>query len=333
MLIPIILTVLPSISHAETVNGKALINYLPILEKTKRRMPTLDPQSGLYIKEVKKNLFFVTDGVYQSAFFKTQEGVVLFDAPSGYGEKLPEIIKQYAPDTAVKYIIYSHGHKDHIGASSVFKDYEGLQIIAQADVAKNLKGRENPDVLLPNITFKDEYTLTLGEDRIELKNQGQFHSTDADIFIYLPRQKFLVAVDIMSPGYAPFKNFEVTPNFHRYISIHDDILSYDFDLLLSGHLGILGVRQDVIDSKEYVYDVEETAKNVLKTTPAEELFSKVLSELKGNGNTDLAYRYYLETMAKACSVQVIEKWKARLAGVDVWADGHCETALIYHLIH
>ncbi len=68
-------------------------------------------------------------------------------------------------------------------------------------------------------------------------------------------------------------------------------------------------------------------------TPAGDLFSQVSSELKGESHSDLAYRYYLEVMTKECANQVIEHWKNRLAGVDVWADGHCETALIYSLIH
>ena len=215
----------------------------------------------------------------------------------------------------------------------MFGDIDGLQIIALEDVALSLEDRKNPDVLQPNITFKDEYSFTVGTEKIELKNQGSFHSTDADAFIYLPGKKFLIAVDILSPGYAPFKNFEVTPDFHRYINVFDDLLSYDFDPLLSGHLGIVGYRQDVLESKEYVHDVEEIASNVLEKVPAGKLFSLVDKELKGNSNSDLAYRYFLEAMAKECADQAIRKWKDRLAGVDIWADGHCETALIYLLLH
>jgi hypothetical protein len=43
-------------------------NFAPELQKTVARMPRLDPASGLHVKEVKPGLFYVTDGVYQSAF-------------------------------------------------------------------------------------------------------------------------------------------------------------------------------------------------------------------------------------------------------------------------
>ena len=34
-----------------------------------------------YVGRVERNLYWVTDGVYQAAFLTTQDGVVLFDAP------------------------------------------------------------------------------------------------------------------------------------------------------------------------------------------------------------------------------------------------------------
>ena len=36
---------------------------------------------GYYVGRVERNLYWVTDGVYQSAFLTTRDGVVLFDAP------------------------------------------------------------------------------------------------------------------------------------------------------------------------------------------------------------------------------------------------------------
>ena len=42
--------------------------------------PALNDQ-GYYVGRVERNLYGVTDGVYQSAFLATRDGVVLFDAP------------------------------------------------------------------------------------------------------------------------------------------------------------------------------------------------------------------------------------------------------------
>ena len=42
--------------------------------------PALNDQ-GYYVGRVERNLYWVTDGVYQSAFLATDDDVVLFDAP------------------------------------------------------------------------------------------------------------------------------------------------------------------------------------------------------------------------------------------------------------
>ena len=52
--------------------------------------PALNDQ-GYYVERTERNLYWVTDGVYQSAFLATRDGVVVFDAPRAsattYGER------------------------------------------------------------------------------------------------------------------------------------------------------------------------------------------------------------------------------------------------------
>ena len=56
----------------------ALPDYAPIPRSALG--PALNDQ-GYYVGRVERNLYWVTDGVYQSAFMTTPDGVVLFDAP------------------------------------------------------------------------------------------------------------------------------------------------------------------------------------------------------------------------------------------------------------
>ena len=89
-----------------------------------------DPETGLYVEEVKPNLFFVTEGSYQAAFLKTGAGVIVFDTPPSFAHKLPDVIKQHAPNEATKYLVYSHGHADHVGGASAFGDIQGCEVVA-----------------------------------------------------------------------------------------------------------------------------------------------------------------------------------------------------------
>jgi len=315
------------------INGKNATEYLPLLEKTRQRVLPRDKALPMYVGEVATGLFVVSDGVYQSAFLKTSEGVVVLDAPTRYGNKLPEIIRRYIPDTPITHLVYSHSHKDHIGGSQGFRNIDGLQVLAHERVSQTLKDMQVADVLMPSITFAGEYRLELGQQVLLLKDHGNFHSSDADIFVYLPKQKFLYAVDIIEPGYVPFKALGFSANIFRYKNIFADILAYDFTLFLAGHLDVLGNRQDVIDTRDYVNDLESISARLIRTVSPAMVFSAVFSALKSDENKMLAYRYYLDEIARQCAEAVTMIWKDRLSGVDVWSKSHCEVMQGYLLMN
>src|SRR5262245_27868929 len=85
--------------------------------------PELNDQ-GYYVGRVERNLYYVTDGVYQSAFLTTDDGVVLFDAPPSIGGNLRRAVGEIAAANGVTnrvtHLVYSHHHDDHAGASSLF---------------------------------------------------------------------------------------------------------------------------------------------------------------------------------------------------------------------
>jgi hypothetical protein len=55
--------------------------------------PALNDQ-GHYVGRVERNLYWVIDGVYQSAFLTTRDGVVVFDAPPSIGGNLRRAIDE-----------------------------------------------------------------------------------------------------------------------------------------------------------------------------------------------------------------------------------------------
>ena len=60
--------------------------------------PALNDQ-GYYVGRVERNLYWVTDGVYQAAFLTTRDGVVLFDAPPTIGHNLQRAVERSPPPT------------------------------------------------------------------------------------------------------------------------------------------------------------------------------------------------------------------------------------------
>ena len=85
--------------------------------------PALNEQR-YYVGRVERNLYWVTDGVYNSAFLTTRDGVVVFDAPPSIGPNLrlavDEIAAANGVSNTVTHLVYSHHHADHAGAASLF---------------------------------------------------------------------------------------------------------------------------------------------------------------------------------------------------------------------
>ena len=311
-------------NHANSYN-----TFTPELAATLARTPQLDPETQLYVEEIAPNLFYVTGGIYQSAFLKTAAGVVVLDAPPSFAHKLSAVIAENAPDTPITHLIYSHGHTDHVGGAAVFSDVEGLEIVAPAKVAVSIAEEGAPTILQPTTTYEGEYELTVGGEIIELKT-ATFHAEDEDAIIYLPKQRFLMAVDTITPGEVPFMNFGATTDVGAYLNMFDELLAYDFDILLSGHVSILGTRADVIANKEYAFDVQASVLNGMQSF--QPCIGETLAAMEFT-NANLAYRSVIEQIRGECSAQIIDKWQDRLSVVDVWADSHCQTMILYYIMH
>lgn len=303
--------------------------FAPELEETVARTPQLDPETQLYVEGFEPNLFYVTGGIYTSAFLKTEEGVVVFDAPPSFAHKLPAVIAEHAPNVPITHLVYSHGHTDHIGGAAVFGDVGGLEVVAPAKAAMSIANGGVPTILQPTIIYEEEYELIVGGEVIEMKT-ASFHTEDEDALIYLPKQKFLVAVDTITTGEVPFMNFGGTTHVGEYLELFDELLAYDFDYLLSGHLSILGTREDVLKNKEYAFDVQATVLSGMQTF--QQRFGETLAAMEfSNGN--LAYRSTIEQVRGECAAEIIDKWQDKLSAVDIWADSHCETMILYYIMH
>ena len=62
--------------------------------------PALNEQ-GYYVGRVERNLYWVTDAVYQCAFLTTPDGVVLLDAPPTIGNNIQRAIDEIAAANGV----------------------------------------------------------------------------------------------------------------------------------------------------------------------------------------------------------------------------------------
>ena len=304
-----------------------LPDYKPVPAAIKARILPIDEKKGYLVKELKPNIYLITDGGYQSLFVTTGKGVILLDAPPSYGSKIVQAVSETTPEPIVE-LVYSHSHLDHIaGAPAVLKQVPNLRIRADQGVADFLREKHDPRRPLPTQTFKGQYILNLGSASIEMK-PGHWHSNEGDLYIYLPAQKVLMAIDTLPPGYAQFQDFDLTADFHDYLAMFDQLLAYDFDVLIGGHLGFPGTRQDVQVAKEYSMDVYRTVKRIHDGTDQMKVISQAAAKY-GWDNKMALFRTLIDPMVAQCAEEIEGRWSERLASVDVYAPSHCHTALIY----
>jgi glyoxylase-like metal-dependent hydrolase (beta-lactamase superfamily II) len=282
------------------------------------------PSKGYLVGELGDNLYSVTDGAYNTMFLVTDQGVVAVDAPPSLGEKYLKAIAEVT-GKPIKYLIYSHAHIDHIGAAGLFP--KNVSVIAQEETARELQSAKavakNASMVppIPTITFSKNYTLALGNQTLKLDYNGPNH-LPGNIFIYAPKQKVLMLVDIVFPGWVPFPYLAIAKDAAGFIKAHDIALDkYDFDKFVGGHLTRLGTRNDVAIQKEFIDDL----KNAATKANQEVLFSKVAQQVGRFDNPWLIFSKYIDAVNEKCTQLVLPKWENRLGGAREFMSTHCFT--------
>jgi len=209
-----------------------------------------------------------TDGVYifrngnhQSIFIVTSAGVIATDPiaygrPTGGADYIAEIRK--VTDKPIKYLVYSHGHYDHIAGGQAFKD-AGAKIIAHKRAKERLAVLKDPNTPLPDEVFDKSRTLTLGGTKLELTFVGLNHS-DSTLVMRLPKEKILFVVDLVPVGTFPGRGMIDFYPLEAMDSLKK-IEAMEFDRLIPGHPGApndrLGTKQDVADQLTLQMHVSE----------------------------------------------------------------------------
>jgi len=267
---------------------------------------------GYFVGAIANNLYWVTDSFYQAMFVTTRDGVVLVDAPPTIGHNLLRAIAAVTsangmPGT-VTHLVYSHSHADHIGASSLFGS--DVVRIGQAETRRLLLRDNDPNRPAPSVTFDDKYLLEVGGEVLELAFHGPNHSPD-NIFIFAPRQQTLMVVDVLFPGWVPFKGLAVTQDIPGWVHAQDVAMDYPWQTLVGGHLGRLGTRQDGLTQVQYVADLTTSIKGAIASVDPTPFFSFA-------PNAWAIFKGYLDAVTMQAADPIIAKYTGVLAAADVY---------------
>lgn len=283
------------------------------LPETARGVP-VDRSVGYVMEEIRDKLYWVSNGVDQAMFLVSSQGVIVVDAPPMLADGLADAIRKVTAQP-VTHLVYSHHHADHIGGASRIST--SAQVVAHEETARALRRAADPRRPVPTITFASSYTLTVGEQTLHLASQGSNH-VEGNIFIYAPKQRTLMLVDIVWPGWVPFNSLGMARDVPGYTAALDAALAYDFEVFIGGHVGRYGRRADVEETRAYVQDLFAAAGSALGSVD----YNAVAAEV-GYENVFLTVGTWFQRVSQQCAKTMEQKWVGRLGAADVWTDTHC----------
>lgn len=278
------------------------------------RGPAVDSAKGYRLQDLGGGLFMITDNIYQSMFLVYNEGVVVVDAPPNYSKKILKGIAEVTKNH-VTHVIYSHSHIDHIGG---IRDLGGNPvIIAQQETRRLLERAADPNRPLPMVTFGDSYSLNVGGKLLELSYHGDAHEP-GNIFIYAPQQRVLMVVDVVFPGWMPWRRFAVAHDVPGYFEQVELIRKLPWLTLVGGHVARTGTHADVDAQVEFNKEIRQAvARGLVTTLPRSGMNPRDV------GNPWAVYDDYIDRVALNCVTAIAPKWSRRLAAFDVFIWDQC----------
>jgi glyoxylase-like metal-dependent hydrolase (beta-lactamase superfamily II) len=282
------------------------------------------PKKGYMLKELAKDVYFFSNGVYNTMFIVTSEGVVLIDPIRGAGPLIKKAMQEVTT-FPIKIVIYSHAHLDHIGDASLFAE-EGVKIIAHKEAQKLLRRYKDPARPVPQITFGEKSIIELGGVEIELIYPGDGHG-NGNSMIYLPQKKLLMFVDVATPKSVPFKNFSTVDIYGQIVGLKR-ALQLDFKTYVAGHLYRPGRRSEMEEVLKYYLASKRANAEAMQSVDIRKVMQTSQSK-----DIERKMGEYYEAVAEECYRLLKPKWKPRLMGFEAFARGHCDTWTAFHRTH
>ena len=198
------------------------------------------------ISNIAGDLYRFQNNFHYSVFLVTPEGIIAtdpIDAAAAAWLKAELAARFHVP---VRYLIYSHDHRDHIAGGEIFAPE--ATVVAHEKARAAIIGEHRPTAV-PDITFSDRMTLTLGGKTVELIYLGPSHSNNM-IVMHFPAERAVYTVDFVSVNRLPYMDLS-DAYFPQWIDALKAVEAMDFDILVPGH-GPLGTKADASEHRRYL---------------------------------------------------------------------------------
>lgn len=241
-------------------------------------------------KILRNNVGIFTERGGSIGFLLSKDGIVVIDAqfPDTAAHFIDEAKKQNS--AAFTNLLNTHHHGDHTGGNIAFAGMV-QQVAAHKNSADNQrkvaeKNNSLDKVLIPDVTFTDEYKLKIGEEKIKGDYFGPGH-TNGDAVYHFENANIMHVGDLLFYKRHPFVDRSAGANISSWIKVMDKIHNKaDKDtIIICGHSLIPGeetvTREAAKKFADYLDKVLRFAESEIKKGGSREEFIKNTS-IPGN---------------------------------------------------
>jgi glyoxylase-like metal-dependent hydrolase (beta-lactamase superfamily II) len=231
----------------------AVAAFVLSLPGTVQAQTPATPAAQAPVREITKiagEVYRFRNNNHFSVFAVTSAGIIATDPVNAAAATwLKDEMKKRWPDKAIKFVVYSHDHADHISGGEVWADT--ATVVAHDNAKAAILGEKRPTAV-PQVTFSDRATIDLGGTAVELIYVGRNHSNNS-LVMRFPKEKVIFAVDFIPVKGVAFRDFP-DAYLDEWIESLRKVEALEFDILAPGH-GPLGNKTDVTAFRNYLEDL------------------------------------------------------------------------------
>jgi glyoxylase-like metal-dependent hydrolase (beta-lactamase superfamily II) len=221
------------------------------------------PDTPRGLEQIKRNLYRHTTGaglaVHSGLVLVTKEGALIIDpGMTCTVTRLRDEIKRRF-GVPVKYVVFTHGHADHISGGQIFQD-DGALVVANQRALEPIIGEKIPTAV-PDRIFDKDMTITLGGESVLLHRVASSHS-DSMIMVLFPGYKALQCTDACESKSMPYNDF-LDFYYDGWIETLDWVAQQDVDVIDVGHYSP-ATKADEAALRAYLVDLHQQVLDLVR---------------------------------------------------------------------
>jgi cyclase len=235
------------------------------------------------IKMLRNDVGIFTERGGTIGFLLSKDGIVVIDAQfPDTAQHLIDDLKNRSSNP-FRYLLNTHHHGDHTSGNIAFKGVvehvvaHENSLINQKNVAE--KGNNLDKQLLPDMTFKDDWKLKIGDETIKADYYGAGH-TNGDAVYHFEKANIFHAGDLMFNKRHPYVDRTAGANMTQWIKDLDKVTkkANKDSIIIFGHSlnpgEETGTLEDVKKFQDYLGKVLTFAEQEIKKGVPKEEFVK-----------------------------------------------------------